>query len=274
MVEIFDNIRKIYTFSDAYPELADHIEFFSESSVEATRQHISGANFSVKMFPSWTPTFYINLGAPYLISVGNQRHLISASQDILILRNSIVERFNTPSDNIFTVKFYPGGLEAVLGISQLKCVDRVIDLNTILPAKLIQQIKQPLSFAERCDLVQQFLLSRLKNTYRNDHYLHFVRDCIESYHSSGMQLNTSEMAEKMFVSSKTINRYFNRVVGISPKNYFSIMRARTALTAYVNRQPLFVPYDHGYYDMSHFYKEVMRFTGKKLTEHAYATANN
>ena len=56
MVEIFDNIRKIYTFSEACPELADHIEFFSESSFEATKKYIDGEHFSVKMFPSWTPT--------------------------------------------------------------------------------------------------------------------------------------------------------------------------------------------------------------------------
>ncbi|MBS1503041.1 MAG: helix-turn-helix domain-containing protein [Bacteroidetes bacterium] len=76
------------------------------------------------------------------------------------------------------------------------------------------------------------------------------------------------MAERMFVSSKTINRYFNRVVGISPKSYFSILRARTALTSYVIHKKDFNPYEFGYYDMSHFYKEVVGFTGKKLIEHA------
>jgi len=268
MVEIFDNIRKIYTFSEACPELADHIEFFSESSIECTQKYIGNTNFSVKMFPSWTPTFYINLGSPYLISVGQKRHRINAEQDILILRDSIVERYNTPSDNIFTVKFYPGGLEAVLGVSQLKCVGRMIDLRTILPEKLLCQIKNPVTFAERCQLMQNYLLDSFKKLQQKDHYLKFVRDCIDNYGLADMQLNTGEMAEKMFVSSKTINRYFNRVVGISPKNYFSAMRARMALTQYVHHKRDFTPYDFGYYDMSHFYKEVLRFTGKKLIEHA------
>jgi hypothetical protein len=263
MVEIFDNIRKIYTFSSACPELADHIEFFSESSIEATKRYVAGENFSVKMFPSWTPTFYINLGEPYFITIGSQQYLIGADQDILILRNSIVERYNTPSDNIFTVKFYPGGLEAVLGISQLKCVDKVIDLNAVLSAKFIQQIKQPITFNERCELMQQFLLNAFRQTHCKDHYLQFVRDTIANYIAGDMQLSNNDLAERMFSTSKTINRYFNRVVGISPKNYFSILRTRTALTAYVNN-PDFVPYDHGYYDMSHFYKDVVCFTGKRL----------
>jgi len=270
MVEIFDNIRKIYTFTEACPQLAEHIEFFSESSVESTQRYIGNSNFSVKMFPSWTPTFYINLGASYVISVGQQQHHINAKQDILILRDSIVERFNTPSDNIFTVKFYPGGLEATLGISQLKCVDRMIDLGAILPVKLLNQIKKPITFIERCEFMQNYLLSVFKEHQQKDHYLRFVRDCIDNYGESDMQLNTGEMAEKMFVTSKTINRYFNRVVGISPKNYFSVVRARTALTHYVNHKADFNPYDFGYYDMSHFYKEVVRFTGKKLVEHVAA----
>src|ERR1700761_1832732 len=243
MVEIFDNIRKIYTFTEACPELAEHIDFFSESSVESTQRYIGNSNFSVKMFPSWTPTFYINLGAPYLIAVGQQQHRIKAEQDILILRDSIVERFNTPSDNIFTVKFYPGGMEAVLDISQLKCVDRMVDLAAILPSRLLDQIKKPISFAERCELMQNYLLDQFKERQHKDHYLRFVRDCIDNYGSLDMQLNTGEMAEKMFVTSKTINRYFNRVVGISPKNYFSVIRARTALTHYVNHKADFTPYD-------------------------------
>lgn len=270
MVEIFDNIRKIYTFTEACPELAEHIEFFSESSVESTQRYIGNSNFSVKMFPSWTPTFYINLGSPYLITVGQRQHCITAKQDILILRDSIVERFNTPSDNIFTVKFYPGGLEVILGTSQLKCVDRMVDLGAILPVKLLNLIKKPITFIERCVLMQKYFLDSFKQRQQKDYYLRFVRDCIENYGISDMQLNTSEMAEKMFVTSKTINRYFNRIVGISPKNYFSVVRARTALTHYVNHKAEFNPYDFGYYDMSHFYKEVVRFTGKKLIEHAAA----
>lgn len=270
MVEIFDNIRKIYTFTDACPELAEHIEFFSESSLESTQRYIGNSSFSVKMFPSWTPTFYINLGAPYLITVGRQQYHINAEQDILILRDSIVERFNTPSDNIFTVKFYPGGLEAVLGISQLTCAGRMVNPGTILPAILLSQIKKPITFTERCELMQEYLLNSFKARQQKDYYLRFVRDCIDNYGRSDLQLNTSEIAEKMFVTSKTINRYFNRVVGISPKNYFSVVRARTALSHYVNRRTDFNPYAFGYYDMSHFYKEVVRFTGKKLAEHAAA----
>jgi len=266
MVEIFQNIRKIYTFQQPSEELAEHIEFFSESSIEATQQHVSGKNFSVKMFASWTPTFYINLGSPYEILVGNKHHFIAADEDILILRNSIVERYNTPTDNIFTVKFYPGSLEAVLDIKQRLLADKVISLKKILPAKLLKKIKQPVTFTERVELIGDFFCSNLRKP--NDYYLKFVKDAIDNFSKTGLQASNADLAERMFTTSKTINRYFNQVIGTSPKNYFSIMRARTALTGYVSNKPDFIPFDYGYYDMSHFYKDVVKFTGKKLAAHA------
>lgn len=263
MVEIFQNIRKIYTFQQPCEELAEHIEFFSESSLDATREHISDAWFSVKMFASWTPTFYINLGPPYEILVGGKRHFVAAGQDILILRNSIVERYNAPADNIFTVKFYPGSLEAVLGLKQPLLADRVADLKKILPLKFLRQIKQPITFNERVELMQNHFLTQYHK--QPGHYIKFVKDAIDNFSATGLQTNNSDMAEKMFTTSKTINRYFNNVIGTSPKNYFSIMRARTALTSYVAGRRQFVPYDFGYYDMSHFYKDMIKFTGQKVT---------
>ena len=235
MVEIFQNIRKIYTFQQPSEELSNHIEFFSESSLEATKQHISGKSFSVKMFASWTPTFYINLGSPYEIQVGSKHHLIAAGEDILILRNSIVERYNTPTDNIFTVKFYPGSLEALLAIKQPKLADQVISLKNVLPAMLLNQIKQPITFSERVELMQGFFLANYRK--QSDYYLKFVKDAIDNFSETGLQASNSFLAEKMFTTSKTINRYFNQVIGTSPKSYFSIMRTRTALASYVNNKP-------------------------------------
>lgn len=263
MVEIFENIRKIYTFHKPCEALSGYVDFFAESSVGQTKRYIKGDHFSVKMFSSFTPTFYINLGNAYTISVGGRHYFIGAHEDILILRSSIVERFNTPADNIFTVKFNPGCLEPFLPVKQVFLSGQVISLKQILPPQLLQQIKQPLTFNKRIQLMQNFLLSNLRK--KEDHYLDFVKEAIALYARSDMQLSNNLLAEKMFTTSKTICRYFNNVIGTSPRKYFSVMRVRKALTAYVNGSKPFIPYHYGYYDMSHFYKDVTKFTGQKLT---------
>jgi hypothetical protein len=241
MVEIFDDIRKIYRFSGPCDELAPYIEFFSESAVTETAELAAGQAFEVKMFPSCTPTFWINLGTSYEVEQGNSLRLISPDEDIAVVRDRVITRHNQAEDYIFTVKFFPGGLEAILGFNQARMTGRIIPLYLLLPWKLIEEIKAVTGFEQRMERLQEFFLSSLEGQHTKDHYLHLVRDSMDAYLETGMRYNTTEVAEKMFVSSKTINRYFNHVVGIPPTMY-------------------------GYYDMSHFYRDVVQFTGQKMKE--------
>lgn len=265
MIEIFENIREIYKFTVPCGELLPFVEFFSESSAEKCDLYFDRGHGSVTMFESWTPTFYINLTGGYVIDVAGRRHSIDDDQDILILRNGTVMRHNRPEDRIFTVKFYPGGLEAVLGMNQAKMVDQVILLDRILPLRLLGKIKSALSFEARVHMMEAFLRAAMQGKVA-DHYSNLVREAIGEYTATGMQLNTSEMAERLFVTSKSITRYFNRVVGVPPKRYFSVLRARTALTAMVADRTDFKPWDYGYYDPAHFYKDVFKFTGRKISQ--------
>lgn len=266
MTEIFDNIRKLYRFYVPDNELADYIEFFSESSAQETYHYVADNRFTIRMFPSWTPTFYINLGEPYQLTMGSTHYLIKKSTDVLILRNNIVERHNLPADHIFTVKFFPGGLEAILGINQVQLVDQVVNLNTVLPATLLHHAKQLTDFEERTELIQNFFLNQLNSRKKTDYYRQFVTSTIGTFDASGLSLNTGQLADRMFLTSKTINRYFHQVIGIPPKQYFTTLRARTSLHHYVANKDRFTPDDYGYYDMSHFYKDVVKFTGSKLSE--------
>lgn len=266
MVEIFDNIHKIYQYQAPCGELADYIEFFSESSPQATREHIANERFNVRLFPSWTPTFWFNLGSPYQLLIGNKSYSVQSEEDVLLLRNSIVERYNLPTDHIFTVKFSPGGFESIFGIKQSVLGDALVNLVIFIPLQLIQQIKRVDNFEERVELLQNFFLITRKKRINQEHYFRTVQKAIKTYHISNMEFNSSEVAKEVFATNKTIYRYFNQVIGTTPKNYFSILRVRTALQGYVADKSDFSPYDFGYYDMSHFYKDVVKFTGRKLID--------
>src|ERR1700722_14625665 len=140
MTEIFDNIRELYEFSLPCEPLRPYVEFFSESSAEKTAHLAAGNPFTVEMFPSWTPTFWINLGQPYRLSTGRDTHHIASNHDILVLRDTPTTRHNDPTDHIFTVKFYPGGLESILGLNQTKLAGRIVSLHDFLPPSLLTRI--------------------------------------------------------------------------------------------------------------------------------------
>jgi AraC-like DNA-binding protein len=265
MVEIFQNIRQPYAFVAPCEELAPYVEFYSQSAHASTLEPIASPTWSSKMFASWTPTCYINLGPAYLLDLAHTRYTVQAGEDVLLLRNTPIVRHKHPTDNIFTLKFYPGGLEAVLGLNQVLLTNRLLPLSHVLPASLLAQLKQPLCFAERVVILEQFLLQAFRRPAHPDHFLRLVYDAIGEYQAGGLQLSTSAVAERLFLTSKTINRYFHRVVGTSPSQYFALLRARPALSAFVANPAAFVPSDYGYYDRSHFAKAMRHFTGHPLS---------
>lgn len=266
MVEIFDNIRKLYQFKLPCPELTAHIEFFSETSPEAMRHYVGEAPFTVQLFPSYTPTIWLNLGTPYHLKQGDQVHLVDEHTDVLLLRSGIVERRNLPTDNIFTIKFNPGGFEAIFGIPQRKIGAAVINVNEMIPDGLLRKLKRLDDFDSRMRLLESFLLEKLLHNRERLHSLQCVQDTIEAFCASGMQLNNSELASRQYMTEKTFYRYFTQVIGASPKHFFATMRARTALTDYITHKTAFSPAAYGYYDMSHFYKDVVKFTGRRITD--------
>ncbi|WP_337041706.1 helix-turn-helix domain-containing protein [Emticicia sp. 17c] len=266
MVEIFDNIHKIYQYQAPCEELAEYIAFFSESSCSATEKYLAGESFSVKLFPSWTPTIWFNLGSPYKLSIANQHYVVQPNQDVLLLRNTIVERRNLPTDHIFTVKFSAGGFEGIFGIKQGCLGSELIGLSHIIPSSIIQDLKRIDNFEERVMLLQGFFLQIKQRRSWQEHYFKTVQRAIKAYETSNMESRNSEIASEVSATNKTLYRYFNHVVGTTPKNYFSVIRVREALQKYVSHKADFSPYDFGYYDMSHFYKEVIKFTGSKLID--------
>lgn len=72
IVEIFEDIKQFFVFAQPCKQLSGYIEFFAESSYENIIQRRNGQQISYKMFPSYTPTFFINLTGPYLLRLDNQ----------------------------------------------------------------------------------------------------------------------------------------------------------------------------------------------------------
>src|SRR5918993_4787233 len=149
MTELFNNIRSLYHFKVPCEELKKYVEFFSESCFELTNQTTNGQPFSIKMFKSWTPTFWINLGPSYKLVLDGNVHHIRANNAILVTRAATAERVNQASDHLFTVKFHPGALNHLIAIDQTKLYSKVIALNELIPLSLVEKLKSAEDFGQR-----------------------------------------------------------------------------------------------------------------------------
>jgi AraC-like DNA-binding protein len=71
-------------------------------------------------------------------------------------------------------------------------------------------------------------------------------------------ITVKELSEKVFWSSRQINRYFNQQFGISLKAYCKVLRFRASLDHIA--QGKFFP-EENFSDQNHFIKEIKKFSG-------------
>ncbi|WP_422083811.1 DUF6597 domain-containing transcriptional factor [Ulvibacterium sp.] len=72
------------------------------------------------------------------------------------------------------------------------------------------------------------------------------------------EITVKELSERIFWSSRQINRYFNDRFGFPLKTFCNILKCHSSFPHIANGQ-LFP--EKAYYDQAHFIKEVRRFTG-------------
>ncbi|MBV8327766.1 AraC family transcriptional regulator [Chryseobacterium sp.] len=84
------------------------------------------------------------------------------------------------------------------------------------------------------------------------------RKLFELIYESKGEMSVKELSEKISWSSRQINRYFTRQLGLSLKAYAMILRFRTSLE-HIAQGKLFP--ELNYTDQNHFIKEVKKFSG-------------
>lgn len=84
------------------------------------------------------------------------------------------------------------------------------------------------------------------------------RQLFDLIFSSSGALTVKELSEKVFWSSRQINRYFNQQFGLSLKAYCNILRFRASFH-HIKEGKLFP--EQNFADQSHFIKEVKKLSG-------------
>jgi len=84
------------------------------------------------------------------------------------------------------------------------------------------------------------------------------RKLFDLIYSCNGEMTIKELSEKVFWSSRQINRYFNRQLGLSLKAFCKILRFRASLQ-HIAQGKLFP--ELNFTDQNHFIKEIKKFSG-------------
>ncbi len=155
-----------------------------------------------------------------------------------------------PKTIIFAISFKLLAIEYILNFS----VADILNKGKGLPNDFWNFNADDLSdFNAFCSKASQRIKQLLPKEIDNRKQRLFELICI----SKG-SMTVKELSEKVFWSSRQINRYFNQHFGLSLKVYCSILRFRASLE-HITQGKLFPQLDFS--DQNHFIKQIKKFSG-------------
>lgn len=175
-----------------------------------------------------------------------------------------IEIAPTGVSGIVAARFLPEGLAPLIDQPVSALENKAVSINDLFGEKgmlLEREVLAAASNPERIQLIETFLLSRLTEPHAIDT---ITSACVDVILQSRGQLDVTELADKMKVNRRNIERKFTSSVGMSPKQLSKVIRLQATLkmldeNKYNNLTAL--AYENGYYDQAHFIKDFKEFTG-------------
>jgi len=168
--------------------------------------------------------------------------------------------------SVFSIIFQPHGVRAFFDLPLQEVLDRNVPLRFLLKDKihgLEERLFEANSFSQKKDLVEAFLLGRLRNapdTYPLDR----MRHNIEVIDRANGRVSITDLAAEACLSRKQFERTFTQYIGTSPKHFLRMIRFQQALyqkSKNPEKNLTALSYDAGYYDQSHMVSEFKAFSG-------------
>lgn len=177
---------------------------------------------------------------------------------------SFIEVAPTGVTGIIATRFLPEGLTPFLDIAVAELENKAVSIEEVFGEKgkqLEQDVISASDNQQRISIIETFLFSRLTEPKAIDA---ITRACVEVIFQSQGQLGVVELADKVNVNRRNMERKFTAAIGMSPKQLSRVARLQATLKMLDQKKYTSLTslaYENGYYDQAHFIKDFKEFTG-------------
>lgn len=171
-----------------------------------------------------------------------------------------------PDDNLqsFGIEFNPLGFYYIFNIPQAEFSNQIIDLVDVFGKEGSQYVEKLLEAAchqEMVRITEDFLITHLLKNIRQSRDIDYSIGLIKTNHGL---ISISKLCEELNIGRRTLERYFQYQIGISPKALSRILRFNYCHRLFL-KNPLIdwqeIVYKCGYYDQAHFIRDFKEITG-------------
>ena len=138
-----------------------------------------------------------------------------------------------------------------------------VSLDYLIQQSKVRVLEEELAIAEntaqRIGIIEQFLLSELKNTQPDL----LVSEAMQQIRQSKGDIKIKSLLSGLPISRDPFEKRFRKITGTSPKHFAAIIRLQNLIENYSGAVSLTeAAYSAGYYDQAHFIKDFRSFTGQ------------
>ncbi|MCM1052792.1 MAG: helix-turn-helix transcriptional regulator [Ruminococcus sp.] len=156
------------------------------------------------------------------------------------------------------VRLKPGVFYAVFHIDAYKIMDNMISFKEIeneIELDPILTIDNPL---ERLKYLKEYLIKKFSSIKEKE-----MINIVDELYSNPEEQKVIDIASNLRLNKKQLYRVFKKYYGISPKVLLNILRLHLCLTLLFEKNSSLseIANASGFYDQSHFIKEIKRYTG-------------
>ena len=173
---------------------------------------------------------------------------------------------------LFCVQFKSNGIFAILGLPQKMLINAILPLGDILGDEnnllLTEQLQSSADIFEMARCMNSYLIKMLL-CQKHKTYTGVIAKISDIVLKNKGVVSMDALALYGCMSLRNFERRFIDEVGISPKLYARITRFYNALEnkmLHPGKNWTDIVYENGYYDQSHFIKEVKLFSSKSPDE--------
>ncbi|MEP0262419.1 helix-turn-helix domain-containing protein [Dokdonia sp.] len=224
-----------------------------------------------KIIPDGYPEMIFHSADSYRTTI----HGVWQLQDRDLIAGQITNYFyleNTGVTKMFAIKFQPWALTVLFGIDMATITDTVITIDHSL-LKVLSPIKQIAiqddhTFEDKVTDIENWLITYVDTiTYTLQKGIRATECMIESQGKLGL----TEMRKQVDISERSLERFFKRHIGLSPKRYYRILRFSNVFNLVQEKGFKWsdVVYLGGFYDQSHFIKNFKEFTGEEPSNYGF-----
>lgn len=265
-VEFFhrDHFETHYHRTPPPAGLGHFIDFIWETDFSHLWDRYPGG-FSDALFPNIGYTYLINLGTPFVMQVADQS--FEMRSDGFLPRHQSIECHHQPGNQLFGIKFKISPILFLKKVNFAEYRGYIFPLSYLVDQSLIDAIKAAASFDERTRIISNYYYPIVQEHAGSLQEIQIVTEILErSFRDNDFKTTIETLAAQYRISTRTLQRYFERATSISSKNALQIMRIRKA-AAHIARSPQTFHYSiYGYYDHSHFYKHLRQFLNRSTIQ--------